>query len=229
MSGLRTVVQWLCDLSQKMWRSLVYMNWIDRHRRVNKGVTVGNCRMNRFLFADKLVLHAWIFNRASARIWSVFWCMRPSRNENHHWKDWGIVSYKTPKAVFSASELQQVETFKYLGVVFTSDGSRNKGFDTRVGKANAVLRELYCSAVTKRELSNNAMLSVFKWVFVPILTCSHESQVTTEKILSNKQTAEMGYSWRVLSVTLRDKKHRSEVRKAQDVKPLFRIDRSHLC
>ena len=84
------------------------------------------------------------------------------------------MSLKTPKAVFSASKLQQVETFKYLGVVFTSDGSRNKGIDTRIGKANAVLRELYCFVVTKRALSRNARLSVFKWVFVPILTCGHE-------------------------------------------------------
>ena len=34
--------------------------------------------------------------------------------------------------------MQQVETLKYLGVVFTSDGSLNKGIDTRIGKANAV-------------------------------------------------------------------------------------------
>jgi len=59
--------------------------------------------------------------------------------------------------------------------MFTSDGSRNKGIDTRIGKANAVVRELYCFMVTKRELSKNAKLSVFKSVFVPILTSGHES------------------------------------------------------
>jgi len=75
----------------------------------------------------------------------------------------------------SGNTLQQVEAFKYLGVVFTSDKSRNKGLDTRIGKANAILRELYCSAVTKRELSKNAQLSVFKSVFVSILTSGHES------------------------------------------------------
>ena len=75
----------------------------------------------------------------------------------------------------SENTLQQVETFKYLGVVITSDGSRNKGIDTRIGKANAVLRELYCSVVTKRELSKNAKLSIFESVFVPIVTCGHES------------------------------------------------------
>ena len=61
----------------------------------------------------------------------------------------------------SGNTLQQVETFKYLGVVFTSDASRKKRIDTRIDKANAVLRELYCSVVTKRELSKTAKLSVF--------------------------------------------------------------------
>ena len=68
-----------------------------------------------------------------------------------------------------------METFKHLGVVFTSDESRNKEIDTRIGKANAVLRELYRSVVAKRELSNTAKLSVLKSVFVSILTCGHES------------------------------------------------------
>jgi len=55
------------------------------------------------------------------------------------------------------------------GVVFTSDGRQNKETDTWIGQANAVLRELFCSMVTKRELSNTAKMSVLL-VFVPILT-----------------------------------------------------------
>jgi len=49
----------------------------------------------------------------------------------------------------SRNTQQQVETFYYLGVVFTSDGSWNKGIETRIGKAKADLRELYFSVVTK--------------------------------------------------------------------------------
>jgi len=52
---------WYVVLSEKFWRALVYMNWIASHRRVDEGVTIGNCRMNHLLFADELVLHAWIF------------------------------------------------------------------------------------------------------------------------------------------------------------------------
>ena len=62
----------------------------------------------------------------------------------------------------SGNTLQQVETFKHLGVVCTSDGSRNKGIDTRIGEAIAVLRELYCSVVTKRELLKTAKQSSSK-------------------------------------------------------------------
>ena len=52
----------------------------------------------------------------------------------------------------NGNPLQQVEKFKYLGVVIISDGRRSKEIDTWVGKANAVLRELHRSVVTKREL-----------------------------------------------------------------------------
>jgi len=82
---------------------MVHMNWIDSHKRIDEGVTVGDCKMNRLLFAHELVLHAWIFSEgSSARILSVFCCVRLSRNENRHQKDCGIagiVSLKTPKAV----------------------------------------------------------------------------------------------------------------------------------
>jgi len=58
----------------------------------------------------------------------------------------------------TVNALQQVKTFKYLEIVSTSDRRRNREIDTGIGKANAVLRELYRSVVTKQELSNTAKL-----------------------------------------------------------------------
>jgi len=40
--------------------------------------------------------------------------------------------------------------------------------------------------------------------------------------------AEMVYLRKVLNMTLRDKEHRSEIRKARDVKPLLRIERTQI-
>ena len=95
----------------------------------------------------------------------------------------------------NGSALQQVEKFKYLGVVFTSDGRRKEEIDKWIGKANAVLRELYRSVVTKQELSKTAKLSVFKSVFVPILTFGHESWVVTEWILFQVHVAEQRWNF----------------------------------
>ena len=39
--------------------------------------------------------------------------------------------------------LKQVKKFKYLGVVFTSDGRQDEELDTRIGKGSAVMRALH--------------------------------------------------------------------------------------
>jgi len=45
--------------SEPELRTTGLMNWIDSHSRVDKGVTVGSCQINRLLFADDLVLLAY--------------------------------------------------------------------------------------------------------------------------------------------------------------------------
>jgi len=58
----------------------------------------------------------------------------------------------------NGNTLQQVEKFKYVGVVITSDRRWSKEVDARIAKANAVLRELYRYVITTWELSNTAKL-----------------------------------------------------------------------
>ena len=103
----------------------------------------------------------------------------------------------------SGNTLQQVEKFKHQGVVFASDGRWSKETDTQIGEANVFLDELYRSVSTKRELSNTTKLSVFKSIFVPILTDGSESWVMTERRLSQVQAPEMGFSRRIHGATQR--------------------------
>ena len=79
------------------------------------------------------------------------------------------------------------------GIYVTSDGIWSEEIDTRIGKANAVLPELYRSVVTKREHSNTAKLSVFKLVCVPVPPYGHESWLMTERILSQVQAVEWDF------------------------------------
>ena len=204
----------LCGLSHKIWRALV-------------------CRMNRLFFADELVLHAWSSQQGLQLAFDRFPAACDQAGTKISSKKIEVLCVlRCPRLCFlqvSGNTLQQVETFKYLGVVFTSDESRKKEIDTRIGKANVVLRELYCSVVAKRELSKNGKLSVFKigpcsdphlWSWI----LGNDWKNTVKRI-----KAEMGYLRRVLGVTLRNKEHRSEIREARDVNPLLRMERSHLC
>ena len=89
--------------------------------------------------------------------------------------------------------LQQIEKFKCLGVTFSSDGRQDNELDTRFGKASAVMRQLCGSVVMKQELCTRAKLSVFRSIFVPILTYGHEYLVMTERVRSRVQAAEMSF------------------------------------
>jgi len=64
---------------------------------------------------------------------------------------------------------------------------------------------------------NTAKLSVFKSVFIPILTYGHESWVVTERIPSLVQAAEVEFLPRVQGVILRDKVRSCEIFKALNV------------
>ncbi|KAI3370739.1 hypothetical protein L3Q82_007284 [Scortum barcoo] len=52
--------------------------------------------------------------------------------------------------------LPQVEEFKYLGVLFTSEGKIEREIDRRIGAASAVMRSVYRTVVVKKELSRKA-------------------------------------------------------------------------
>ena len=106
---------------------------------------------------------------------------------------------------------------------------RNEEIDTRIRKANALVREIHLSAVTKRELSNNAKLSVFKSVFVPILTYGHDFRLITERILSPVQVTELGFCRSFHGLRRRDKVCSCEICKALKVVLLLnRMERSQL-
>ncbi|KAI3366821.1 hypothetical protein L3Q82_009237 [Scortum barcoo] len=63
--------------------------------------------------------------------------------------------------------LPQVEEFKYLGVLFTSEGKIEREIDRRIGAASAVMRSVYRTVVVKKELSRKAKLSIYRSIYVP--------------------------------------------------------------
>ena len=110
--------------------------------------------------------------------------------------------------------LPQVEEFKYLGVLFTSEGRMEREIDGGIGAASAVLRALHRPVVVKRELSQKAKLSIYWSTYVPILTYGHDLWVVTKRMRSRIQAAENGLS-------LRDGVRGSVIREGLGVEPLL--------
>ncbi|CAM4428457.1 unnamed protein product [Leuciscus chuanchicus] len=125
--------------------------------------------------------------------------------------------------------LPQVEEFKYLGVLFTSEGRMEREIDRRIGAASAVMRALYRSVVVKKELSRKAKLSIYQSIYVPTLTYGHEPWVMTERTRSRIQAAEMSFLRRVAGRSLRDRVRSSVTREELRVEPLLlHIERGQL-
>ncbi|KAI3357258.1 hypothetical protein L3Q82_015707, partial [Scortum barcoo] len=75
----------------------------------------------------------------------------------------------------SAEVLPQVEEFKYLGVLFTSEGKMEREIDRRIGAASA---ELCAVGVPDRRgeegAESKAKLSIYRSIYAPTLTYGHE-------------------------------------------------------
>ncbi|KAK3511176.1 hypothetical protein QTP70_032221, partial [Hemibagrus guttatus] len=78
--------------------------------------------------------------------------------------------------------LPQVEEFKYLGVLFMSEGRMDREIDRRISAVAAVMRSMYRSVVVKKELSRKAKLSIYQSIYIPTLTYGHELWVMTERL-----------------------------------------------
>ncbi|KAK3545823.1 hypothetical protein QTP70_015266, partial [Hemibagrus guttatus] len=117
--------------------------------------------------------------------------------------------------------LPQVEEFKYLGVLFTSEGRMDREIDRRIGAAAAVMRSMYRSVVVKKELSWKAKLLIYQSIYVPTLTYGHELWVMTERVRSQIQVAEMSFLRRVARRSLRDRVRSSVTREELGIEPLL--------
>ncbi len=117
--------------------------------------------------------------------------------------------------------LPQVEEFKYLGVLFTSEGRMEREIDRRL----TVMWSMYRSVVVKKELSCKAELSIYRSIYVPTLTYGHELWVMTERTRSRIQAAEMSFLCKVSGCFLRDRVRSSVTReelKSRDAAPRHR-------
>jgi len=132
------------------------MNWIDKRNQINECAMVENCKINRLLFADDLNLHS-STESSLQRALNDFAAACDNAGMKLSTIKTEVLIFREPdqsSLQMSGASLKQLEKFKYLWVVFMSDGRQDVELDTRMSKANsAVMRTLQYSVVMKRELT----------------------------------------------------------------------------
>ncbi|KAK3526236.1 hypothetical protein QTP70_018714 [Hemibagrus guttatus] len=165
-----------CPLSPVLF--IVFMDRISRRSQGLEGVRFGDHRISSLIFADDVVLlassgldlqHA--LGHFAAECEAAGMRVSTSKSEAMV-LDWKKVACTLQ---VGGEVLPQVEEFKYLGVLFTSEGKMDREIDRRIGAAAAVMRSMYRSVVVKKELSR-------KSIYVPTLTYGHELWVMTERV-----------------------------------------------
>ncbi|CAM4686329.1 unnamed protein product [Leuciscus chuanchicus] len=219
-----------CPLSPVLF--IIFMDRISRRSQRPEGVRFGDNTISSLLFADDVVVlapsdqdlqHA--LGRFAAECEAAGMRISTSKSEAM------VLSRKKVACLLQVGGefLPQVEEFKYLGVLFTSEGRMEREIDRRIGAASAVMRSMYRSVVVKKELSRKAKLSIYRSIYVPTLTYGHELWVMTERTRSRIQAAEMSFLRRVAGRSLRDRVRSSVTREELRVEPLLlHIERGQL-
>ncbi|KAK3542195.1 hypothetical protein QTP86_017365 [Hemibagrus guttatus] len=219
-----------CPLSPVLF--IVFMDRISRRSQGLEGVRFGDHRISSLIFADDVVLLASSgldFQHALGRFAAE--CEAAGMRVSTSKSEAMVLDRKKVACTLQVGGevLPQVEEFKYLGVLFTSEGRMDREIDRRIGAAAAVMRSMYRSVVVKKELNRKAKLSIYQSIYVPTLTYGHELWVMTERVRSRIQAAEMSFLCRVAGRSLRDRVRSSVTREELGVEPLLlHIERGQL-
>ncbi|KAK3574348.1 hypothetical protein QTP86_005151 [Hemibagrus guttatus] len=207
------------------------MDRISRCSQGLEGVRFGDHRISSLIFADDVLLapssldlqHA--LGRFAAECEAAGMKVSTSKSEAM------VLDQKKVACTLQVGGevLPQVEEFKYLGVLFTSEGRMDREIDRQIGAAAAIMRSMYRSVVVKKELSRKAKLLIYQSIYIPTLTYGHELWVMAEGVRSWIQVAEMSFLCWVVRRSLRDRVRSSVTREELGVEPLLlHIERGQL-
>uniref|UniRef100_A0A8C6KZ86 Reverse transcriptase domain-containing protein n=1 Tax=Nothobranchius furzeri TaxID=105023 RepID=A0A8C6KZ86_NOTFU len=220
-----------CPLSPILF--ITFMDRISRRSQGVEGIRFGGLRIRFLLFADDVVLLALSERDLQLSLeWFAAECEAAGMRITSSKSETMVLIRKRVECLLWVRDevLPQVEEFKYLWVLFTSEGKLDQyEINRRIGAASAVMWALYQSVVVNRELSQKAKLSIYRSIYVPTLTYGHELWVVTERTRSRIQAAEMSFLRRVAGLSLRDRVRSSVIREGLGVDPLLlHIERSQL-
>lgn len=174
------------------------MDRITWHSLVAQGLGFVDLRVSSLLFMDYVVLLAQL--RAYLQIGSV--CS---------WFGWG--SAHLSLRPWCSGWFPQMEDFRYLGGLFTSEGRMDQELNRQIGLAATVLQMLNWSIVVERakEKKRSSPHTSSFTIFVPTLTYGHELLEVNKSMRLWIKVTKMSLC-RVAGLSLKDRVRSSNIR-----------------
>lgn len=117
-------------------------------------------------------------------------------------------------------EIEQVDTFKYLGVKIQKTGTMEAELNDRLEAATKLYYSLNNAFIRKKEVSRKTKIIVYKTIFKSVLLYGSESWTLSKRMASKVQAIEMKFLRGVKGITKRDKIRNSKIREDLEVKPI---------
>ena len=125
--------------------------------------------------------------------------------------------------------MEQVDVYKYLGVMIKSNGSLKEEINQRIGKATKVYGQLGGYFINKKELTTKTKMSIFNSIYCPALSYGSESWTLDSRDKSRLQAAEMKFLRRSVGKTKRDRIRNTRIREEVKTESLeIKIERNQL-
>ena len=112
----------------------------------------------------------------------------------------------------NGEQLENVEQYKYLGTIFTSNGKISEEIKQRIKQATNVYYSINRTIIGKQEVSTKTKLQVYNSIYKPILLYGSESWPMTSRIEQQITAAEMRFLRKVANKTRRDLERNVKIR-----------------
>lgn len=123
----------------------------------------------------------------------------------------------------NGQEIEQVDSYKYLGSIIESNGRIDKEINERMGKAGRIYNTMKTTFLGKREIPKNIKIEVIKKVVRPTILYSSESWTLSGKQKTRINAIEMRFLRKIQGKTRRDRIRNETYRQQLKIKPICDI------
>ena len=194
-----------CTISPLLF--IIYMDKLIKDSNLKGKVVLGNNEVSSLAYADDLCLFSSSEEELQSNINDLEVACRNFGMKINSSKIQVMHVGKTRKSInctLNGNLLEQVSQFKYLGCMFSEDGSLNKEFEHRKINGNKLVAQLRSHVFCKKELSTETKLLIHNSIYRPTIMYGSESWVDSANLIHDLEVADMKVIRMISGVSRRD-------------------------